>query len=185
MELDANPRQRRRVRRVETMKKRDIFLAAFAAALVAAAAVDSAWAYFTTYAEAQGGYPISLGDETRVEEEFSDWTKHVSITSAEGSEPAYVRVKAFSGSQYDLVYSDGKGKWTPGDGGYYYYSDIVEGGESTEPLDIKIEGIPEDAEEFNVVVVHESTPVQYDGDGKPYADWTVKLDAGTVEGGAK
>ena len=44
------------------MKKKSIFVAAFAAAMVAAASVGSAWAYFTTYAEAQGGYTISLGE---------------------------------------------------------------------------------------------------------------------------
>lgn len=167
------------------MKKRSIFLGAFAAALAATATVGSAWAYFTTYAEAQGGYTISLGDETRVEEEFSDWTKHIAVTSAEGSEPAYVRVKAFSGSEYTLVYSDKADKWSPGEDGYYYYEDIVEGGQTTEPLDVRIEDIPEDAEEFNVVVVHESTPVQYDEAGDPYADWSVKLDSGEVEGGSE
>ncbi|MCI9647576.1 MAG: hypothetical protein HFH40_12435 [Lachnospiraceae bacterium] len=165
------------------MKKRSIFLAALAAVMIAAGTVGSAWAYFTTYAEAQGGYPISLGDETRIEEEFSDWTKHIAITSAEDSEPAYIRVKAFSGSEYTLVYSDASGKWTPGEDGYYYYADIVEGGQTTEPLDVKIENIPEDAKDFNVIVIHESTPVQYDEDGNPYADWNIKLDSGEVEGG--
>ena len=167
------------------MKKKSIFVAAFAAAMVAAESVGSAWAYFTTYADAQGGYTISLGDETRVEEEFSDWTKHIAVTSAEGSEPTYIRVKAFSGSQYQLVFSDKAGKWSPGDDGYYYYGDIVEGGQTTEPLDVKIENIPEDAGEFNVVVVHESTPVQYDEAGEPYADWSIKLDSGNMEGGAE
>ena len=167
------------------MKRKSIFVAAFAAVMAAATSVGSAWAYFTTYAEAQGGYTISLGDETRVEEEFSDWTKHIAITSAEGSEPAYIRVKAFSGSQYTFVYSDSAGKWEPGEDGYYYYADIVEGGQTTEPLDVRIEDIPEDAQEFNVVVVHESTPVQYDGDGEPYADWNIKLDSGEVEGGSE
>ena len=82
-----------------------------------------------------------------------------------------------------MVYSDASGKWTPGEDGYYYYADIVEGGQTTEPLDVKIENIPEDAKDFNVIVIHESTPVQYDEDGKPYADWNIKLDSGEVEGG--
>ena len=102
------------------MKKRNIFLAALAAVMIAAGTVGSAWAYFTTYSE------------------FSDWTKHIAITSAEDSEPAYIRVKAFSGSEYTLVYSDASGKWTPGEDGYSYYADIVEGGQTTEPLDVKI-----------------------------------------------
>ncbi|MEY8517084.1 hypothetical protein AALC25_09180 [Lachnospiraceae bacterium 29-84] len=167
------------------MKKKSIFLAAAAAVLVSASTVGSAWAYFTTYAEAAGGYTISLGDETQVKEEFSDWTKHVTITSEEGSEPVYVRAKAFSGSEYKLIYSDKSGKWSPGDDGYYYYSDILNGGESTEELLVKIENIPEDAANFDVVVVYESTPVKYEEDGTPYADWNGKVDSHTVEGGVQ
>ncbi len=31
---------------------------------------------------------------------------------------------------------------------------------------------PEEGDEFNVVVVYESTLVLYDKDGNPYADWS-------------
>lgn len=170
------------------MKKRTFFLAAIAMALILTAAADSAWAYFTTYAEARGGYTISLGDETTVEEGFSAWTKHVTIANSSDSEPVYIRVKAFCGSAYSLVYSDTDGKWSPGEDDYYYYSDIVPGGESTSELQVKIEDVPEDVEDadsFNVAVVYETTPVQYHEDGTPYADWTLAVDSGTVEGGGE
>lgn len=168
------------------MRKKNILLAAMAAALTLSAGVGSAWAYFTTYAEAKGGYTIELGDRTTVEEEFSAWTKHVVVTSEEGSEPVYVRARAFCGSGYSLVYS-GSDRWGPAADGYYYYSDILGGGESTDPLDVRIEDVPaevDDAAAFNVVVVYETTPVLYREDGTPYADWTATLDSGTVEGGA-
>lgn len=168
------------------MKKNTMILAALAVALTLTAGVGSAWAYFTTYAEARGGYTLDLGDKTTVSENFSDWTKHVSIASDADSEPVYIRVKAFCGSEYNLVYSDTTGKWTPGEDGYYYYSDIVKGGESTDILDIKIENVPEgmeDASSFNVVVIYESTPVRYREDGTPYADWSAKLNSSRVEGG--
>lgn len=46
----------------------------------------------------------------------------------------------------------------------------------------------EDGDGFNVVVVYESVPVRYDGDGnelKPWEiDWTEELKSGPVEGGA-
>lgn len=103
------------------------------------------------------------------------------------SEPVYIRVKAFCGSEYSLVFSDESGKWTPGEDGYYYYSDIVNGGGTTDELLVKIENVPEDvtdADSFNVVVVYESTPVLYREDGTPYADWNSKVNTGTVEGGA-
>lgn len=46
-------------------------------------------------------------------------------------------------------------------------------GESTELFDIQIGDLPEDfdKESFNVVVIQECTPVVYDEDGNPSADW--------------
>lgn len=168
------------------MKKKNILLAALAVSLTLSAGVGSAWAYFTTYAQARGGYTIELGDKTTVEEDFSAWTKHVAITSNADSEPVYVRARAFCGQDYNLVYS-GSDKWSPGADGYYYYSDILNGGETTDVLDVRIENVPEEIEDaaaFNVVVIYETTPVRYHEDGEPYADWTATLNTGTVEGGA-
>ena len=171
------------------MKKKTIVLAALAAVLTLEAAAGSAWAYFTTYTEARGGYPIELEDTTTIREEFSAWTKHVVVASEKDSRPVYVRVKALNGSEYTLTYTDTCGKWTPGSDGYYYYSDIVNGGEATGGLDIKIGNVPESVEDgssFNIVVVYETTPVRYDENGKPYADWNATLDikSGQWKGGA-
>lgn len=173
------------------MKKKNVLLAVLAVSLTLSAGVGTAWSYFTTYAEANGGYTLKLGDKTTiVEEPPTEWTKHVSITSREDSEPVYVRVRAFCGSEYELKpnYS-GSAKWNPNSDGYYYYSDIINGGEKTEVLDIKIENIPADedlknGDNFNVVVIYETTPVRYREDGTPYADWNAGLTTGTVEGGA-
>lgn len=170
------------------MKKRKVLLYASVVCLVLSAAMDSAWAYFTTYTTAAGGYPIHLGDETKIEEDFSAWTKHVKITSREDSMPVYVRARAFCGSEYELVYG-GSSKWSPGGDGYYYYSDILYGGETTEELEVKIGGIPESAQDkdsFNVVVIYETTPVLYRDDGSPYADWEARVVAESApeDGGA-
>ncbi len=171
------------------MKKNYKFLAVLAVVLVLGSSIGSAWAYFTTYTSAKGGYVMKLGDETEIGEKFSEWTKHVSITSDENSEPVYIRAKAFCGSQYTLVYSSANNKWTEGEDGYYYYSDIVYGGQATEELLVKIENVPEgeDADSFDVVVIYETTPVLYHEDGTPYADWSLVLTdraaAATAEGG--
>lgn len=176
------------------MKRRRFYPGALALAAltaVAFAGIGEAWSYFTTYAEAAGGYTIQLGDRTEITEEFTDWTKHVVIENVESSEPVYIRARAFCGSQYTLVYS-GEG-WTQGSDGYYYYGNIVNGGASTGQLDIRIENIPADPEEmerFNVVVIYESTPVKYHEDGTPYTveetDWSELLDTGsTVSGGTE
>lgn len=195
------------------MKKRNVFLAVLAAGLVLTASIGSAWAYFTTYVEAEGGYTISLGDETTVEENFSAWMKSLVITSTADSEPVYVRARAFSGDSYPLTYSDGEafneedpegkhgddgvgsgqdGFWAPNADGYYYYSKIIYGGGKTNELQVKIENVPEDVteKEFNVVVIYETTPVQYKEDGTAYGpseiNWDeAKLDVDRVEGGAE
>ncbi len=167
------------------MKKRNIFLTACTIILVCSVSIGSAFAYFTTYTEAKGGYTISLGDKTTIEEpKVSEMTKHIVIKNLEGSEPVWVRARAFGGEVYELIYSDKSGKWLPNSDGYYYYKDILTAGQSTEELLVKIENIPEDAEDFDIVVVYETTPVLYDENGEPYADWTLKVDSGTVEGGA-
>ena len=84
-------------------------------------------AYFTTYAEASGNVTLNMGfTETKPTEEFSNWTKHVTVKNT-GDFACFVRVKALAGEKYQdgLQYSDSDGKWTPGEEGYYYYSEPV------------------------------------------------------------
>lgn len=174
------------------MKKKRYYpavLALTSAVMVTGAGIGKTWAYFTTFSEAAGGYTIHLGDQTEFTEEFSDQTKHLVVTSDADSEPIYVRAKAFSGSPYPLTYS-GEG-WTLGADDYYYYGSVVNGGESTQALDIRISNIPMDGEKaekdyFNVVVIYESTPVKYHEDGTAYTisetDWSELLDSGSTTG---
>lgn len=164
------------------MKRMRYLLPVLALSLVMTAGIGKAWAYFTTYASAQGGIPIELGSETEITERFSSWIKHLTITNDEGSEPVYIRARAFYGGNYTVTY-EGTG-WSAGEDGYYYYDGIVEGGGSTSELLVKIGGIPEedlkDQQTFNIIVIYESTPVQYHEDGTPYADWTAVLDNGST-----
>ena len=175
---------------------RNIGLSLLAAALISSAGIKGAMAYFTTYTTAEGGYVIHLGDKTEIKESFDSWTKHVTVSSAPDSEPVYIRARAFC-ARYDLTYASGSGRCTSGKGGwnevvpagedgFYYYTEIVNGGESTDVLDVVID-IPlgeedsswEDGDSFQVIVVYESTPVKYHEDGTPYGDWTEILDAST------
>lgn len=166
------------------MKKGYYVIAVLALAAVMTAGVGKAWAYFTSYAQAEGGYVINLSDKTEITEKFSDWTKHVAVTSDQDSAPVYIRVKAFGGNLYPLQYVPAvAGDWTKGENDdYYYYNKIVRGGETTSELQIEILKIPkkpEDGDTFNVIVIYESTPVLYDGEGNPYADWNALLDTGS------
>lgn len=170
------------------MKRKYLLLAAAAAVLISCAGIDNAMAYFTSYVTAQGSKTIHLGDTTTIEEpKVSEWTKHIVVRSKAGSKPVYVRARAFAGEQYQLDYSSESGKWTQNDDGYYYYSDILAATEEedavADELLVHIGNIPEDAEDFNVVVIYESTPVLYDAEGKPYADWSQKVVVEKTEGG--
>ena len=72
------------------MKKSKIFLtaiSALAAGMVLTATAGSAWAYFTTNTSASGSYTLSLGNETRIVETYSEHTKHLVVTN-EGTAPA-------------------------------------------------------------------------------------------------
>lgn len=170
-----------------TLRKKSVWLAAVAIVLCLGSGIGSAMAYFTTYAQAEGSRAIELGERTEIHEEFSNWTKEVTITSAEDSEPVWVRAKAFAGGDFSLTYSDASGKWSAGEDGYYYYSEIVYGGESADTLLVRIDNIPADAkagDDFNVVVIYEATPVVYDAAGNPLpADWDAKVDVREVSGG--
>ena len=154
--------------------KKSLCLAAAALALTAGISVNSAMAYFTTYTTAAGDVTISLGSTVTIpEEKVSDWTKHIVIKNT-GDYECYVRVKVFAGEkcQDGLVYQ-GSQKWSPGEEDYYYYSDIVPAGGETEELQVKIDS-KDSEEEFNIIVAQECTPVLYDDEGKPYADWNAK-----------
>lgn len=158
--------------------KKTIGLAAAACILVAGATAGSAMAYFTTYAEAEGSQTLSLGMTTTIpDEEVSNWTKHIRVQNT-GDYSCYVRVKVFAGSQLEgrLSFSDESGKWTPGADEYYYYSDIVAPGASSDEMKIKIDSTGLD-QDFNIIVVQECTPVLYDENGNPYADWNAVADS--------
>lgn len=167
------------------LHSKGMWTALAAVILVLSISVGSTFAYFTTYAEAEGGHVLQLHHDTRTKEEFSDWTKHVVLTNT-GDRDCFVRLKAFCGSQLELEFSDANGKWSLGEDGYYYYSDILPVGADTLPIDIRI-NLPEGWDtDFNVVVVQECTLVLYDENNQPYADWSMVFDhrdTYPVEGG--
>lgn len=165
-------------------KTGNALLAFTAAALVLTANVGSANAYFTTYVEAQGGAVVHLGDETHIWEEAKRWVKRLRVLNKEGSDPVYVRARAFCGSQYELEYTGAD--WVLYNG-FYHYSKIVEGGQETTELTIEILNAEEKETTFDVTVIYESIPVQYDeagnilqpvvnGAANPAIDWNKTLD---------
>lgn len=175
------------------MGRKSLCLAGAALALAGSVTVGSAAAYFTTYATASGSAQVNLGfTVTEPREEVSDWTKRIVIDNT-GDQDCYVRVKALVGNKYqEYVTVEGPG-WTKGENDdFYYYSEAVpskgstpgnpENSDDPDVLRVridkeKISGILGETEDFNVVIIQESTPVLYDEEGKPYADWNVVLDS--------
>lgn len=189
------------------MKKKRLILAVLVLALVFSAGIGGTWAYFTTYAQAEGGLPIALGNEREFHEGFSDWTKTLTVTNKPDSiDPIYVRARVFWPEKLYLgpertpiepkceIYGEG---WSGPVGDYYYYNAPVMPSESTTELTVKINGLPEKdsplleelekGDAFNVIVVYESIPVVYNAEGEPIApqaaDWTRELVQGSTEGG--
>lgn len=157
------------------LHKKPLIMAAATLALTGTLAVGSAMAYFTTYSTAGGGVKMNMGfTETIPNEDVKSDGKHVTISNT-GDYDCFVRVKAFA--PVKLTYQ-AKEKWSEGADGYWYYSDVLPAGQTTDPeLLISYEFPTGDSEgknkpeEFNVVVIQECTPVLYDDDGKAYADW--------------
>lgn len=100
-------------------------------------------------------------------------TKRVSITNTSQTNDCFVRVKVFCSSQLPLSYENESGLWSEGTEGYWYYGSILPAGASTEILNVKIGELPADydRDSFNVIVIQECTPVVYDKEGNPTADW--------------
>lgn len=161
---------------MKRFSKKTLCLATAAVLLAGTMTVGSVYAYFTTYSEAKGKVVFQLGStSTKPKEEVKDGKKIVSIENV-GDYDCYVRVKAYAGEEYTLTYADGgSGKWYDGNDGYWYYSDILTVGSTSETVWVNIPKELLDAvsseQDLNVIVIQEFTPVQYDEEGNPYADW--------------
>lgn len=139
--------------------------------------INRIWAYFTTYAKSEGTQEINLGNTTvEIEERIEGMTKHIKVINT-GEYEAYVRVKVFIGDKYkDKLSYGGSNKWQLGEE-YYHYSAILQPKATTEELTVTINNV-EDKEDFNIIVIAESTQVLYDATGAPYADWSAEANIG-------
>lgn len=166
----------------KNMSKKTIGLLVVSLLLVACVGVGSALAYFTTYTEAKGSGEISLGfADTEINETVHKGVKIVSVKNAKDAAECYVRVKVIVNEQYQNLVkyteTDGVKNWTPGEDGYYYYKNIVASDEETTELVVLLTGISEIAkDDFNVIVIQESTPVLYNENGEAYANWDIKAE---------
>ena len=146
------------------MRKKSKKLIVICAVLIAlVASTTAAYAYFTDYEQALGGAQIKLEGQTEIHEEADDAQKTLSIKNT-GETDVIVRVAAFG----DFIDWDNS-TWADGDwmkeGDWFYYKKILKPDASTSEIVIKIdtEAAKKAEHDFDIVVVHESQRVSYDG----------------------
>lgn len=152
--------------------KRLTLLAAFLLCLTVTVGITAA--YFTDYESGKGGASIALSGQTGLKEDMEGNNKVISIVNT-GETDMIVRVMIF-GDENRMTVKPGEG-WIKGDDGAYYYSRILkagkDGGEGDSTPEIIAEVTAKEGEEpedFDILVVHESSRVVYDGQGEPSAD---------------
>ncbi|MBO6128734.1 MAG: hypothetical protein J6P79_07530 [Pseudobutyrivibrio sp.] len=166
------------------MKHRRLVIIAAALAMIGAASVGPAMAYFTDTHIATGMVSVNLADSKLTpHESVEDMIKTIEIENT-GNYDVYVRAKAIFGSTVSAEIADGSSeKWSKAEGDdYYVYSDVLKPNEKTEALKLRI--IPPDdttQDSFNVVIVEEATKALYKTDGTYEApDWSLAIN--NVEG---
>lgn len=146
------------------MKNNKIKLLIIGILLVALAAPAAVLAYFTDYEEAWGGAVLNLEGETTIEEKADSAKKEVNIRNT-GETDVIVRVAIYGDFVEKIDYDEGD--WTHQEGDdWYYYNRILKPGEATASqitawIDQGAAGAA--GHDFDVVVVHESERVSYDG----------------------
>lgn len=164
------------------MKNKRILLALLALALAATTVLPAAMAYFTTNARATGSRQLKLGGTTTITETMAEWTKQVTISADTGSQPMWVRARAYPAELVDSILAETADDWESSEDGWWYFTTplakpadneaaIPGTVTDTSRLLVKIEPVKVDEvgqipDAFDVVVVYESAPVLYGEDGE-------------------
>jgi hypothetical protein len=194
------------------MKRKALLAASLVVALVLGMSIVPAGAYFTDSSEANGGVDVTITPSTDIREWYKEGVKHVVISNdPEATSAVYVRAGVFTTAK--VAISSDNNSWTgpsnesdwvgPTGYGWFYFNKILQPGDfagSPDPSNpngdeltvditfptVKSPDKPDGAIEgdnFNVIVMYEATPVLYDADGNPYADWSLKQNVKPAEGG--
>ena len=172
------------------MKRKALLVASLVVALVLGMGIIPAGAYFTDSDTANGGVEVTVTPTTDIQEWIKEGVKHVVISNSEEATTAvYVRVGVFTSLKVDISGTGWSGpvgpNWVgPAGNGWFVYDQILEPGDKTDNEllvditfpEVKSDEKPDGAVEgdnANVIVLYESTPVLYDTNGNPYADWSL------------
>ena len=124
------------------------------------AGTAAAYAYFTDYEDARGGAVIALESESELHETPEDDKKTISVEN-KGYTDIIVRISVFGSC---VTGEADESDWVQ-DGDFWYYKHILGPGESTSDIIARIDTEKAEAagHDFEVVVVHETERVVYDG----------------------
>ena len=164
------------------MKKNNLILAVLAIVLVLCAGIGAASAYFTTYADARGGYVIHMKYQSEIEEKVEGNVKQVTISNVadpdteDGTYPVFVRARVFAGN--DVTVSTSGTNWEAS-GDYYCYLlplySAPEGAPTEESqtstlsitVEAKANSTVRPGDPIDVLVTYESVPAVFKPDGTP------------------
>ena len=168
------------------MKKR-FFPALLLSILILSFCAAAAYAYFSTYSNALGGYTIHLKYQTEIYESVEGTVKTIQIVNnpdpadgPEGEYPIFVRVRVFVGTGVKVTTNSASG-WSgsvvsgntatgPSELLFVYQEPICTG-EKTNPLILTpepAEGVEVlEGESIDVVVSYESVPAVFTEEGNP------------------
>lgn len=156
---------------MKAVKRRTILLVV-AIALVLSMTVGLAMAYFSDSTEVEGGLTVTLGGETKIDEDQYDDHKDIRVENI-GKTDVLVRVAVYGPTEITF---EGDG-WTKS-GDYWYYNSVLPVEGTTSTITARWTP-PEDlGDDYSVVVIQESDQAVYDKFGNivaPEADpaWEV------------
>ena len=156
------------------MNNKKCMIICMAAVLLIASIVPVrfALAYFTDFQEAAGSGTVDLSWSTEPHEVIEHQQDKAITIENTGETDVIVRVRVFAGDFAEVTdHTD----WTES-GDWWYYNKILAPGEESSVLRVVVNSDEVPAEDFNIIVVHESSRVAYESNTKvmaPNDQWTL------------
>ena len=158
-------------------KKLTVLSVAAALLVLLCIPVRYALAYFTDYQKAEGSSSLNLSWSTELHETIENEKDKAIVIENNGDTDVIVRVQIFAGDYAEITdHQD----WTKS-GDWWYYTRVLPKGGETPVLRAVVHTDNAPADDFNIIVVHESARVVYETNTKlmaPGNDWEITPTAG-------
>lgn len=158
---------------------RKTIIAIVAMIMTLTASMGMTLAYFSDTDQAEGGAVLLLSGKTEIIETPEAGKKTISIKNiSEDPVDMVTRVKVVAPVEVTFPSHSG---WKKGNDGWWYYTKAIAKGASSDPLEATWT-IPANSviENYDVIVLHESSPAVYNDDGS--INWTAARWPGPSEG---